>query len=293
MAADAEIVVYVGFDARESVASEVCKHSILKRTKSKTNVRFLKHRELRASGVFTRTWVTVGATGEWMDAVDGKPFSTEFSHTRFLVPHLMKYKGWALFMDSDMIFLSDIKKLFDLCNDKYAVMCVKHKHKPQLGAVKMDGREQLGYYRKNWSSFVLWNCAHPSNAGVTAERVSMMKGADLHAFKWLPDELIGELPTSYNYISGVSPHVHGATPDVIHYTEGGPWFTETPDVPYGDLWLDEYANWQENSSYNFVSSVPASMERERRYKPVEEYRLSETSAAEILEIEISKMEQEE
>ena len=30
--------------------------------------------------------------------------STEFTFTRFLVPHLMNYKGWALFIDCDIIF---------------------------------------------------------------------------------------------------------------------------------------------------------------------------------------------
>jgi lipopolysaccharide biosynthesis glycosyltransferase len=219
--------------------------------------------------------------------VDGKPFSTEFSHTRFLVPHLMQYKGWALFADSDMLFQSDIKNLFSLCNDKYAVMCVKHQHKPQHGSIKMDGREQLSYFRKNWSSFVLWNCGHPANAYVTPERVSMIKGTDLHSFKWLADDLIGELPWGYNYISGVSPRVE---PQVIHYTDGGPWFPEMPDVPYGDRWLEEYEEWQQNSKFEFISAVPASMERERRYRPTEEYKLA--GGENILEMEIVNQEQD-
>lgn len=171
----------------------------------------------------------------------------------------MNYKGWALFMDCDMIFLSDIKKLFDLCDDRYAVMCVKHTHIPD-NKIKMDGREQLRYHRKNWSSFVLWNCGHEANRFLTKEAVGFMKGADLHSFCWLADSQIGELPFSYNYIAGVSPKLppeRGHRPDVIHFTEGGPWFEECQDVPYGQMWVDEYENWQAHGKH--VSSVPSVM----------------------------------
>lgn len=202
----------------------------------------------------------MGPERETYDMIDGKKFSTEFSHTRFLVPDLMNYNGWALFMDSDMIFLTDIKKLFALCDDKYAVICVKHNHIPPIGVNKMDGREQLRYHRKNWSSFVLWNCNHPANKSITKEKVNMMMGKDLHSFSWLDDSLIGSLPTSYNFISGVSPKLppeRGGRPDVIHYTEGGPWFEKCQDVPYADWWIEEYEDFQKNGNGLKYSSVPS------------------------------------
>ena len=37
--------------------------------------------------------------------------STEFAFSRFLVPYLSDYKGWSLFLDSDMMFRDDIKNL--------------------------------------------------------------------------------------------------------------------------------------------------------------------------------------
>lgn len=200
-----------------------------------------------------------GATGDFRDLIDGKPFSTEFSHTRFLVPKLMNYKGWALFFDADMIFLSDIEKLLVLLDDKYAVMCVKHNQRIERGTVKMDGREQLAYPRKNWSSFVAWNCGHEMNRQLTPERVNFMTGSDLHGFSWLPDNMIGELPFTYNYISGVSPKLSpgsGYRPDVIHYTEGGPWFDSHKNVPYAQMWIDEYESWQcAGGSYSDVPSL--------------------------------------
>lgn len=263
MEPDKTLHIWVGHDGREAVASDVAAHSIRRRTQSKVSINYLKHRELRQQGLFARPWLVDGSTGNFIDLIDGKPFSTEFSHTRFLVPALQKFKGWALFFDADMIFLSDIEKLFAIRDDKYAVMCVKHQHIP-TSAVKMDGREQLRYRRKNWSSFMLWNCAHPSNTRLTPEIVSFMKGSSLHAFSWLDDHMIGDLPYNYNYISGVSPKIqHGQMPAVIHYTEGGPWFDECKDVPYAGTWLEEYEDWQAN--HGEVCGVPSvAFEKEER-----------------------------
>lgn len=185
--------------------------------------------------------------------IDDRPFSTEFSHTRFLVPELMNYKGWALFLDADMIFTDDIAKLIKSIEPKYAIMCVKHQQDIKHDTSKMDGRVQQKYYRKNWSSFVLWNCGHISNRNLTREKVSYMKGADLHAFNWLKNEEIGSLQSTYNYISGVSPKLpHNNPPSVIHYTEGGPWFDICKNVPYADLWDKERRIWEDAGapSYN-------------------------------------------
>jgi len=204
--------------------------------------------------MFCRPWVIMGAEREYYDMVDGKKFSTEFSHTRFLVPEIMQFNGWALFMDCDMICMSDISKLFALCDDKYAVMCVKHNHIPMGETSKMDGREQMRYHRKNWSSFMLWNCSHPANRIVTKGYVNSAMGGDMHAFSWLPDSLIGSLPDTYNYIAGVSPK-RGGMPDVIHFTNGGPWFDTCQDVPFAGNWLLEYEDWQRNGPY--ISDIPS------------------------------------
>jgi hypothetical protein len=240
--------IYIGWDSREPVASHVAAHSIIKRTEAQLKIRYLKHRELRKAGHFKRHWGIDANTGNFVDYVDGRPFSTEFSHTRFLVPFLNCYQGWALFMDADMVFQCDVKDLFALCDDKYAVMVVKHNHKPKNG-IKMDGRVNDQYHRKNWSSFVLFNCSHPANRMLTKERVSFLSGADLHSFNWLTDNQIGVLPHSYNYIAGTSPVLPSERkniPHVIHYTDGGPWFDECQDVPYALTWVEEYEDWQRN-----------------------------------------------
>lgn len=266
MAAAAQTVeplnVYIGWDSREAIASDVCASSIIRHTKHPIKFHYLKHRQLRKDGYFKRPWLIEGDSGEFRDLLDDKPFSTEFSHTRFLVPELQGFKGWALFLDSDMIFQDDIKKLFEMTNQIYAVMCVKHNHEVQTETSKMDGRVQQKYFRKNWSSFVLWNCGHKGNAKLTRDKVTFMPGRDLHSFSWLPDHEIGSLPFNYNFISGISPNLPRFTspnaipekqtkqlaPSCIHFTEGGPWFEGCKSVPYADLWDKERRIWEDNGA---------------------------------------------
>ena len=215
--------VFVGYDTREDIAYQVCEHSI-KRFDSNVVVTPLIQNELRQQKVYWRE-------------ID-KLASTEFTFTRFLIPHLMNYKGWALFVDSDIIFLEDVNNLFALADDKYAVMCVKHDYKVKEG-FKMDGQKQTIYPRKNWSSVVLFNCGHPSNKVLDQDLVNSLEinGAYLHRFSWLKDEEIGELDHTWNYLVGV--YSDYETPNLIHYTEGGPWFENYRECQFSDLWKKE------------------------------------------------------
>ena len=169
--------IYVGYDSREDLAYQVCRHSI--KSKSDTaNIHPLKINDLREKGFYSRGEDKLG--------------STEFTFSRFLVPILKEYKGWALFCDCDLLFLNPIEELFSLTDDKYAVMCAQHDYNP-TGNTKMDGRLQSIYPRKNWSSVVLWNCEHPSNKQITTKLVNDpdTTGKYLHRFSWLKDEEIG------------------------------------------------------------------------------------------------------
>ena len=215
--------VFVGYDPREDIAYQVCKHSIQRRNRD-VEVRPLVQKELRDAGWYTRP-------------VD-KLASTEFTFTRFLVPELMNFEGWALFIDCDMILTTDIKQLFDQVDDRYAVMCVQHDYTPKEG-MKMDGQKQTIYPRKNWSSAVLFNCAHPSNAVLTQDMVNSteLNGAYFHRFSWLKDEEIGELDHTWNYLVGVYDDID--KPNLIHYTEGGPWFENYRNCEFHQLWKDE------------------------------------------------------
>lgn len=221
--------VFVGYDTREDIAYQVCKHSILTK-QPQAEVRALRQQELRDTGWYTRP-------------VD-KLASTEFTFTRFLVPELTNFKGWALFMDCDMILTTDIKELFDQADDQYAVMCVQHDYTPKEG-MKMDGQRQTVYPRKNWSSVVLFNCAHPSNARLTQDMVNdiELNGAYFHRFSWLKDEEIGELDHTWNYLVGVYNDIE--KPNLIHYTEGGPWFENYRNCEFHTEWKKELFDMME------------------------------------------------
>lgn len=134
-------------------------------------------------------------------------------------------------------------------------MVVKHRYRPD-SKIKMDDQPQSRYYRKNWSSFVLWNCAHPKNKHLDLKTINTATGTDLHGFSWLSDSDIGVLPTEYNWIEGTSPKTLNRAdwrPEVIHYTLGGPWFPEYQDVMYGDLWIEEYERWQATGVSEFTN----------------------------------------
>jgi lipopolysaccharide biosynthesis glycosyltransferase len=136
------------------------------------------------------------------------------------------YEGKALFMDSDMYLRADVNELFEMCDmDYYPVYCVHHKYEPE-NKTKMDGKEQHQYHRKNWSSLMMFNCAHEENKKLTPEVVNTQSGRWLHGFGWLPDKEadIGRIPEEWNWLDGHSPVDLEAKN--VHFTTGGPWFKD-------------------------------------------------------------------
>lgn len=216
--------VFVGWDSREDIAYQVCRHSILRHASVPVSVEPIKQDELRQRGLYERP-------------VDPLA-STEFTYTRFFVPYLADFSGWAMFCDCDFLFTGDIAELIELIDDRYAVMCVHHDHRPRE-IWKMDTQRQTNYPRKNWSSMVLYNCAHPDNAVLTPELVNRESGAFLHRIQWLDDALIGAVPETWNWLEGWSTRPSNGPPRVVHYTRGGPWFENWQDVEFGDLWIAE------------------------------------------------------
>ena len=159
---------YIGYDSKEDIAYRVCKQSLIKNSSIEINVLSLKLYELISKGYYKRS----------IDPLA----STEFTYSRFLVPALSKYSGWAVFCDCDFLFLADVANLFkDLKNDK-AVYCVQHDYTP-TEKHKMDGQQQTIYPRKNWSSFIVFNCAHPSNKKLDVDLVNSESGSFLHQFQ--------------------------------------------------------------------------------------------------------------
>jgi lipopolysaccharide biosynthesis glycosyltransferase len=165
--------------------------------------------------------------------------ATEFAISRFLTPILAR-RGWALFMDCDILARVDVNELFDQADPSKAVMCVKHVHQPPEG-IKMDGQLQTLYARKNWSSVMLFNCEHPANRMLSVALINAVPGRDLHRFMWLKDDEIGALDPSWNFLVG---HTDASVdPKLVHFTEGGPWFEAYRDVPYAGEWFRERSLW--------------------------------------------------
>ena len=222
--------IYIGFDSSnygQQIAYEVCERSIINNTNHKITIHKLLKSDLMDKNIFTR------------NDTDG---STEFTYTRFLVPYLNNYEGFALFCDSDFLWECDIKELFDnFSKSEYAVACVKHKYLECKSKYKMDGKSQQWYPRKNWSSLMLFNCSHPSTKNLTLENVNNKSAKWLHRLEWCKDSEILEIPKSYNYLVG---YYNDENIKALHFTDGGPWYPKYKNVLYADRWI-KYLNDKE------------------------------------------------
>jgi len=235
--------VYIGYDPKERVAYEVLKFTIERISVDNIRVIPITLDILRLMNMYWREHKEDG--NQKIDLVDGRPFSTEFSFSRFLVPALNMYEGWALYMDCDMLVRTDINEIYEEYNlDYYPVYCVKHKYEP-TDKVKMDKQVQLAYPRKNWSSLMLWNCSHPKNKELTVEKVNTMPGSWLHQFEWIGDKDsdIGGIDEEWNWLDNHSSS--DIKPKNVHFTTGGPWFKDWncgrhADGYYASEWNQEY-----------------------------------------------------
>ncbi len=213
------IRVFIGYDSVEAAAFSVLSYSIHARASRPVSITPVMLSEL--GGVFKR---------------DRNPLqSTEFSFSRFLVPYLCGYQGWAIFMDCDMLAQDDIAGLWALRDESYAVQVVKHVHVPKE-EIKFLDAVQTKYEKKNWSSVMLMNCSRCE--ALTPEFVNTASGLELHQFKWLAnDQLIGAMPSRWNHLVG-----HDAPrPDagIVHFTTGGPYFQEYAGCEYAAQWFEE------------------------------------------------------
>lgn len=212
------IPIFIGYDPREAIAFHTCANSIIRHASQPVQIIPL----------------ALNLLNEYDEShTDG---SNHFIYSRFLVPHLMKYNGWAIFMDGDMIVRDDIAKLWNMQDPTKDVMVVKHDYKTRMETKYLGSRNE-NYPRKNWSSVILWNCSSFPNKKLTPKYVQESSGAHLHRFQWIKDERIGELPIEWNWL----PDEFGENKDakLLHYTLGTPSFHEFADTPQGSEWHRE------------------------------------------------------
>lgn len=207
--------MFVGFDQREAVAFHTFSQSVLERTTTPVSLAPL---------------VLAALEGYRETHTDG---SNAFIYSRFLTPFLAGFNGWAIFADGDMICRADIKELWDLQDDRYAVMVVKHDYQTRASQ-KYLGNKNENYPRKNWSSVILWNCGHEKNQQLTPEFVMGKDGKFLHRFSWLEDAEIGELSREWNWLATEYPDNYEAK--LVHYTLGTPCFKDYEASDMADEW---------------------------------------------------------
>ena len=197
--------IFLGFDPREAAAYHVCCQSIIERATIPVSFHPL-HKGL-------------------LQNFDGQRDGTNaFTFSRYLVPYLCNFVGWALFIDGDMVLDDDIAALESYQATFYdkAVAVVQHdyatKHPRKYIGSTLENAN-LDYPRKNWSSVILWNCAHFGNRVLTPDYVAEAPAKFLHRFEWLRDKDIGALPTNWNHLVGEYPP---SSPSLYHYTLGVP-----------------------------------------------------------------------
>ena len=216
------INVFIGYDSKEKIAYHVLSESILRNSTKPVSITPIALNNIKDDFVRERNNLS----------------STEFSFSRFIIPHLMNYRGWALFMDCDMLMKADIAELWRLRDDKYAVQVCKHDYVPKE-KTKFLGQTQTAYPKKNWSSFMLMNCKKCS--ALTPNYVNAATGLELHQFKWLEsDDLIGDLPLEWNWLVGEYDYKEDVKN--VHYTKGGPYFKDYMDCDYSKDWFNIYTN---------------------------------------------------
>ena len=134
--------VFIGYDHRQPISYQVLQHSIVTRSSKPVSITplILPQLPLRRQGL------------------------TPFTFSRFLVPYLCDYQGWALFLDLDMLVRDDISELFALADDKFAAMVSKNEH------------------RFEWASAILFNCSHRANRILTPEYIETAR--KLHGIEW-------------------------------------------------------------------------------------------------------------
>lgn len=214
------IRIFIGYDPREAIAYHVLSHSILH----------------RASEPVSITPVALSGLRYCFERQRDPLQSTDFTFTRFLVPWLCNYAGWALFLDCDMLVLDDVAKLWELRDHKFALQCVKHDHEPHE-VEKFLGVRQTRYKCKNWSSVMLFN--NRECRALSREYVQRASGLALHQFAWLDGHAygIGPLSSRWNHLVDYDIWCNDAA--IVHYTTGGPWFEQYRNCGYAPEWFAE------------------------------------------------------
>ena len=211
-----QVRLFIGSDKREAVGLHVFLESLFSKTSIPVNLTVLTDSIVRTDG------------------------TNAFSKSRFLIPYLCNYQGFAIFLDgADMLLRHDLAYLWDLREDCFAVQVVKTNYltkNPRKYIGTPLEADNLDYPRKNWSSVVIWNCGYEGHRELTPESLNSASGSYLHRFSWVPDERIGDLPKEWNHLVGESDPSPEAK--LVHYTLGIPGFAHYRHDEHSAEWTN-------------------------------------------------------
>jgi len=211
------IKIFLGYDPREAAAYHVCCQSLIEHSSEPLEIHPL------ALNNMARFYAEAHTDG-----------SNAFIYSRFLVPYLCGFSGFAIFLDGDMLVRRDIAELWHLRRPDRGVQVVQHDYKT-AHPIKYLGAKNEDYPRKNWSSVVVWNCGYFPNRKLTPEFVGKAPGSYLHRFEWLTDEQIEALPFAWNHLNiEYKPNPAAA---LYHYTLGLPAFEGYGTQEGADEWF--------------------------------------------------------
>lgn len=185
-----KLSIYIGFDPRQPLAYNVMAHSVASRLTRPAAIVRLQLDQLP----ITRMGLT------------------EFTYSRFLAPFLCDYDGYSLFLDADMIALTDVGEILKDVDPTAAVSVVMHEaifERPSLMVFNNKRCTMLT------PAFLDDPSTNPFNLPGWASKV-------------------GALPKDWNHVVGYNPQNNAAK--VVHYTAGIPCWPETDNCEWAEAW---------------------------------------------------------
>ena len=208
--------VFIGYEPDETIALHVLSHSIWRHASVPVSITPLMLRQLP----LTRE----------RDPVQ----TSEFTFSRFIVPHLCNYESRALYLDCDMLVRCDIGEVFYAADADAQVSVVKHDYTPKH-KTKFLGKTQTRYRRKNWSSLMMFNNANCKM--LTHQAVNDRESSWLRKMEWA--DRIGELPSDFNHLVGE--YAPNPAAKIVHFTLGTPCFAKYRHCEFAHEWFAEKA----------------------------------------------------
>lgn len=213
--------LFVGWDEREEVGSHVFNSSVMQRCSLPVSITHLRKDQV------ARLYGTTIKEG-----------TNAFTWSRFLVPAMCDYSGFALFVDgADMLAMGDIAEIWHMATPLLAVQVVQHNyqtaHPRKYVGTQMEA-QNASYARKNWASLMLFFCGHMAWRRVTPAWLEKADPLEVLQLRFLEDRQIGSLPDNCNVLVDEGQEVE--QPIIVHWTAGVPGFPAYADAPYADEW---------------------------------------------------------